>query len=260
MLHYLCRRSKVVNALNKMNRSFAKIYRNFILLAVFSIAMGALEGIVVIYLRQIYYPKGFDFPLALFSPQMFFIEWIREASTILMLVCIGIIAGENFCERLSYFLYAFAIWDISYYVWLKIFLNWPPSFLTWDILFLIPVPWVGPVLAPIICSLTMILIASSIVNLQQKGCTLTIKLSEYALAIVGAFIIFFTFIWDYSKIIIEEGFCSNFLTLAKNEHLRQIISQYKPTHYNWYLFALGETLILCALTLVVRRTKSSFHH
>ena len=243
-----------------MSKSFAKIRRNFILLTVFSIAMGALEGIVVIYLRQIYYPKGFDFPLVLFPPRMFFIEEIREASTILMLLCIGIIAGENFYERFSYFLYAFAVWDISYYAWLKIFLNWPPSLLTWDILFLIPVPWVGPVLAPIICSLTMILIAFSIVGLQQKGYTLTIRLSEYMLGIVGAFIIFLTFIWDYSKIIIEEGFRSNFLTLTKNEHLRQIISRYKLTHYNWYLFALGETLILCALALVVRRTKSSFHH
>lgn len=238
--------------------SFTKNYRTFILLGVFGIAMGFLEAIVVVYLRQIYYPQGFDFPLNLFSSKIFLIEWLREASTIIMLVIVGIIAGKNFLQKLSYFLYSFAIWDIFYYVALKLLLNWPSSFLTWDILFLIPVIWVGKVLAPIICSLTMILIAVSIVSLQKKGYKVKIKLYEWALLFSGAFIIFCTFIWDYSKIIIQQNFLSNFWTLADNEHFVQIISQYKPTNYNWYLFCIGEIFILCAITLIIKQTISTF--
>ncbi|HPB34523.1 MAG TPA: hypothetical protein PLW61_07150, partial [Caldisericia bacterium] len=214
-----------------MSRLFPKKYKTFIILAIFGIAMGFLEAIVVVYLREIYYPQGFEFPLNTFSPEMLSIEWIREISTIIMLITIGIIAGKNFLQKLSFFLYTFAIWDIFYYVALKLFLNWPPSLLTWDILFLIPVPWIGPVLAPIICSLTMILLGGSIVFLQEKGYIVKMKTSDWVLLFLGAFIIFCTFIWNYFRIIVQEELLSSFWTLANNEHLQEIISQYKPTYY-----------------------------
>lgn len=239
-----------------MSRLFPKTYKTFIVLTIFGIAMGFLEAIVVVYLRQIYYPQGFEFPLNTFSSEMLSIEWIREISTIIMLITIGIIAGKNFLQKLSFFLYTFAIWDIFYYVALKLFLNWPPSLLTWDILFLIPVPWIGPVLAPIICSLTMILLGGSIVFLQEKEYIVKIQLFDWVLLFLGAFIIFCTFIWDYFRIIIQEGLLSSFWTLANNKHLREIISQYKPTYYNWWLFAVGEILILFTLILIFKRSKS----
>ncbi len=66
--------------------------------------MGFLEGIVVIYLRELYYPQGFDFPLKLMSPELVRIEWIREISTLIMLAAVGIIAGRNNLQRLLYFL------------------------------------------------------------------------------------------------------------------------------------------------------------
>jgi len=243
-----------------MSRLFPKKYKTFIILAIFGIAMGFLEAIVVVYLREIYYPQGFEFPLNTFSPEMLSIEWIREISTIIMLITIGIIAGKNFLQKLSFFLYTFAIWDIFYYVALKLFLNWPPSLLTWDILFLIPVPWVGPVLAPIICSLTMILLGGSIVFLQEKGYIVKIQLFDWVLLFFGIFIIFCTFIWDYFRIIVQEDLLSSFWTLANNKHLQEIISQYKPTYYNWWLFAVGEILILFTLILIFRRSKSIIYN
>ena len=121
-----------------MKWSFVKSRRIFVLLGIFSLAMGILEAIVVVYLRAIYYPQGFEFPLSSISPQMLYVEFLREIATIIMLVTLAAIAGKNSLQKLSYFLYSFAIWDISYYVWLKRLLNWPPSFLTWDLLFLIP--------------------------------------------------------------------------------------------------------------------------
>ncbi|MBK6833902.1 MAG: hypothetical protein IPG89_06345 [Bacteroidetes bacterium] len=65
-----------------------------------------------------------------------------------MLVGAGIIAGKTRLTRFAYFIIAFAIWDIFYYVFLYVLLQWPESLFTWDILFLVPVPWTGPVIAP----------------------------------------------------------------------------------------------------------------
>jgi len=106
-------------------------------------------------------------------------EIFWEAATLIMLVGIGIIAGRNSSERFAWFLYSFAVWDIFYYVFLKLLLNWPESFMTWDILFLIPVTWVGPVIAPVIVSITMIAFALIILYSNQKSIPVTIKSSEW---------------------------------------------------------------------------------
>lgn len=240
----------------KTNRPFVKVYRNFYLLAVFAIAMGALEAIVVVYLRQLYYPLGFDFPLTFLSPQMLSVEWLREAATIVMLLFIGIIAGKNPLQRFAWFLYTFAIWDILYYVWLKVLLNWPSSFFTWDILFLIPVPWIGPVLAPIICSLTMILFSVMIIYFQERAYAFKIKPIEWALIVTGVIIILGTFMWDYSKIIIHDGLLSKFWIRTNDQQLLKNILNYQPTHYNWMVFLLGEILMLSVIALILRRVKS----
>ncbi len=178
--------------------------------------MGFLEAIVVVYLRELYYPNGFKFPLSNMPLKIFGIEWIREISTIIMLVVIGIIAGKNPLQKFAYFIFTFGVWDIFYYIALKIFLVWPSSFLTWDILFLIPITWIGPVLAPIICSLTMILLSIVIVHFNEKNYLLKINFKEWFLIILGTIIIFITFNRDFAKIIIENGFLSKLSSLPLN--------------------------------------------
>ena len=89
-------------------KDFDSSYRSrLVWLAVFAVAMGFLEGIVVIYLRELYYPQGFDFPLKLMSPELVSIEWIREITTLIMLAAVGIIAGRNNLQRLMYFMFTF---------------------------------------------------------------------------------------------------------------------------------------------------------
>jgi len=244
-------------AKKQTNVNFINIRKNIILITIFGIAMGFLETVVVIYLRQLYYPEGFMFPLKLMPLEVTIIEYIREISTLVMLCCIGAIAGTNFLEKFSYFLYCFGIWDIFYYIWLKVLINWPSSLLAWDILFLIPVVWVGPVLAPVICSITMIILAGCVLYFKGKGYSVSMTLHEWLLMLIGAFIIFCTFIWDYSKLIIKGGFISNILTLGTNEAFEQVISQFVPTYYNWYLFIVGEIFIICSLWLFCRRLKKS---
>ncbi|MHB1922742.1 MAG: hypothetical protein ACYCOO_10955, partial [Chitinophagaceae bacterium] len=138
-------------------------------LTLFSVAMGYLETTVVVYLRLIFYPHGFHFPLVALSGQVAGIEILRESATLVMLICIGGLVGKNALQRLGVFMYCFGVWDITYYIFLKLLLGWPSSWNTWDILFLIPVPWVGPVWAPCILSMTLIFFASLIAYFQLKG-------------------------------------------------------------------------------------------
>lgn len=227
-----------------MNKELKK---PLIFLTLFGIAMAFLETMIVFYLRKIYYPLGFNFPLKFMPEQIVSLEWIREIFTIVMILSIAVIAGKNFMQRFAAFLYLFAVWDIFYYVWLKAILDWPASFLTWDVLFLIPTGWLGPVLAPIILSLTMILFAACIVYLDKKA---KIKPREWFLLIAGSIIILLTFIWDYSAITIKAGFPSYL-------ELMRLIGQHTPIDYNWPLFIVGEALLLYAIWLFYKRTKKS---
>ena len=79
-----------------------KYRENFLNLSIFGIAMGFLEAIVVIYVRQLYYPEGFEFPLKMLPEKMILVEWIREISTIVMLVIVGVISGRTFEQKFSF--------------------------------------------------------------------------------------------------------------------------------------------------------------
>lgn len=242
-------------SIRPMNPASDTISRYYFLIGLFAIAMGALEAIVVVYLRQLYYPVGFDFPLTMLTSKMVSVEWLREAATIAMLIIIGMIAGRTSLQRFAWFLYCFAVWDIFYYIWLKLLLNWPASLLTWDILFLIPVPWVGPVLAPVVCSLTMILLAAIIIYLQKKDNSFRIKAIEWAMMIIGVIIILISFMWDYASIIIKDGLLSKFWVLTNDTHLLSNVLTFIPTNYSWESFIVGEFLILVSVVIVYRRVK-----
>lgn len=220
------------------------------LVTIFAIAMAFMEAVVVVYLRALYYPNGFNFPLRGFiESHVLLIEWVRELFTLVMLVCIGILVGKKFYDKLAYFMYSFAIWDIFYYVWLKVILDWPSSLFTWDILFLVPLPWIGPVLAPIIYSINMIIIALLIIHLQNKGYNFKKCLNNWILLILGSLIILYTFLYDYTKIIIKGNFLKDYFGLENNPEFQNIISHYIPINYNWSLFIIGEILIIISIYL-----------
>ena len=231
-----------------------KRYGNIFTLAIFAGAMGILEAAVVVYLRQIYYPSGFVFPMVPIPGRMFSVELIREAATIVMLACAGGLAGRTPLRKFAYFIFAFGAWDIVYYAGLKLFLGWPPSLLTWDVLFLIPVTWLGPVLAPVICALTMLLFSLCVVAPGEKGYEPKIGPAQWGLMSLGAVLIFCTFVWDYTKLIVQNGLSSVLFTPAGGESFRQVLSQYVPVHYNWWLFCLGEILILSGIASFFKRS------
>ena len=148
--------------------------RAILALVLFGAAFGYLEAAVVAYLRLLHEPArqrfhpgrstGELFPLLTLDqlrdagPQqttILRIEIGREAATILMLAAVALAVSNNAGEWLAAFALAFGVWDIAFYLFLRLLLGWPASLLTWDILFLIPLPWVGPVLAPVAVSAAM---------------------------------------------------------------------------------------------------------
>lgn len=135
---------------------------NFLLLAIFGIAMAHFEGVVVVYLRKalgMLDSESNKESLEKFPVRYLYIEMTREAATIVMLVVIAFLTGTGWIEKGIFFLWTFAFWDLFYYLSLYILIKWPPKLTTIDVLFLIPKPWIAPVWFPIgVSSLTILAI------------------------------------------------------------------------------------------------------
>lgn len=218
-------------------------------LTLFSIAMGYLETSVVVYVRELYYPDGFKFPLVPISHRIAVTEFWREVATIIMLAGIGILSGKNAAQRFVFFLYSFAIWDIFYYVFLYVLLAWPESLFTWDILFLIPVPWVGPVICPCLVSLAMIALMWSTIHWQVKGKSGKLSWKEGSALIMGSIIIITSFVWDYLEFVHAHPTGKSSFTLAHNKELFIEGATYIPTEFSWVMFWCGQVMLMGGVLL-----------
>ena len=138
-------------------------------MTVFFIAMAFLESAVVVYLRALYYPDGFELTLVPMDPLLVRTEVLRELATMIMLLAPAALVTRSALERFAWFCFGFGVWDIFYYVWLKVLLDWPASLDTPDLLFLIPVPWVGPVWAPCLISIGLIVLAILLLRRSALG-------------------------------------------------------------------------------------------
>src|ERR1035437_4366895 len=124
----------------------------------YAIAMAWVESAAVLYLRSMMgriEPYQAD-PLPLIGG-FALVELPRELATMVMLFAVGFLAGRTWRARIGYAAIAFGVWDIFYYIFLKMMCGWPHSLLDWDVLFLLPLPWWGPVLAPGLIALLLIL-------------------------------------------------------------------------------------------------------
>jgi hypothetical protein len=197
----------------------------------FAIAMAYLESTIVVYLRRLYYhDRGdFDFPLVIIDTPTLFLEVGREACTIIMLATVGIAAGRTRVGKFAFFLLLFGVWDIFYYIWLKVFLDWPPSLLTWDVLFLIPVPWVGPVLAPVLVAGTMLGMALVMLHLEARGPVLPAGKTVWLAQVVAALIIIVSFTIDVVPRLDAQG---------------TLLAQWVPTTYRWEMLLVGLVLAI----------------
>jgi hypothetical protein len=223
-----------------MRRAFAALF-------LFGISFGYVEAAVVVYLRALYDPLRARLhpersPHDLFplltprqladagpeNPRRLAIEIGREAATMVMLAAVALAVARNLQQWISALAIAFGVWDISFYAFLRLMVHWPESLRTWDILFLIPLPWVGPVWAPILVALSMIV--CGVASFRMGGVRLGAP--HWAGVFTGALVIIAAFVWDF----------------------RNTMSGGLPNPFNWWLFAAGEVIGLIAFVAAVRRS------
>ena len=191
--------------------------RRLFWLTVWGTAFGYIEASIVVYLRRIYYPDGFTFPAVLIDPEIAAVELIREVTTLIFLWAVSELTYRSFQCRLAVFMFLFGIWDITYYVFLKAALNWPASLIEWDILFLVPLPWVGPVWAPVAVSVAMIWAGTVILWRNEHGRPLELGRGFMLLEVAAGLAIIISFL--------IPG--------------RAVIHETVPQNFPWYLFMIG---------------------
>jgi hypothetical protein len=137
--------------------NIASTQKRWAVVVLYAMAMAWVEAAVVVYLRKLidHVDPYQSNPLPVIG-NLGMVELVREAATLVMLFAVGTLAGRNWRARLGYAAIAFGVWDIFYYVFLKLICGWPATCLDWDILFLLPLPWWGPVLAPMCIAALMI--------------------------------------------------------------------------------------------------------
>jgi hypothetical protein len=235
-----------------------KVGRLFASLLLFGVSFGFVEAAVVVYLRPHYeaihvryYPERREndfFPLLRLDQleaagslpaRLLIVELAREAATLVMLAAVGLAIGHNVRQWVAGFAMAFGIWDICYYLFLKLLLGWPDTLLAWDLLFLLPVPWVSPVLAPVVVSVSLIWAGALVFEREARGDPIGLGRADWFAILLGGSMIVTSFCWD----------------------CRHLMSSGMPREFNWLLFFVGEAVGLagfCHASWAKARTRSCF--
>lgn len=199
------------------------------MIVIYAMAMAWVESAAVFYLRwtidriEPYQPN----PLPVIGG-FASVELPREFATLVMLFAVGVLAGRTWRARCGYALVAFGVWDIFYYVFLKIICGWPHSLLDWDILFLLPMPWWGPVLSPVLISLLMISWGTCASQFEQTLAPAPSNWRVWLLNFSGVVLALYVFMVD---------------TIAASYHGLEAIRTMLPERFNWPLFGAALALM-----------------
>lgn len=215
----------------------------WLIVVLFAIAMAWVESAVVFYLRthidRIVPYQNYPLPIiGGFGP----VEFAREFATLVMLLTVGMLAGETWRKRIGYSAVAFGVWDIFYYVFLKVMCDWPRSLMDWDILFLIPLPWWGPVIAPMLIAMLMIVWGTIATQCERTPRQLLPSVGAWLLHLIGASLVLYVFMTDSLR---ASG--------KGIDALRHLL----PTYFNWPLFCIAFALMAAPVIreLILQRAK-----
>jgi len=198
--------------------------KRILVIILFAIVMAYLESAIVVYLRDLYGIVNLLEDTPTKPDKLTLIEIGRELATLVMLFSIGLITGKKLQDRIGNFLIAFGIWDIFYYVWLFVFIGWPTTIMEWDILFLIPLPWWGPVLAPVLIAISMTFWGCIMVLKSEKEIFIRFNKISLTGIVVGIFLMLYTFLeYSFDTFLLNKG-------------------SYKPSrdmNFNWIMFIIS---------------------
>jgi hypothetical protein len=123
-------------------------------------------------------------------------------------------------------------------VFLKVMCNWPHSLFDWDILFLLPLPWWGPVLAPVSIATLMILwgtlVSSWPIERARDGW------KPWALNFLGVAVALYLFMADSIRV-----------ASGGVDALRNVL----PQSFNWPLFCVALLLMATPILQILWRLR-----
>lgn len=201
----------------------------WVLVTIFAIAMAWVEAAVVYDLRLLVdrlEPYQAD-PLPI-SGALGSIELVREVATLVMLAAVGALAGATIRTRFAYTAIAFGIWDIFYYLSLKLMYGWPRTLFDWDVLFLLPLPWWGPVIAPVSIAVLMVVWGTLATATADGSTDAALEFRLWVAAGLGAALALYIFMSDALRAA-PYGY----------EAVRTVL----PTTFNWPLFVVAWALM-----------------
>lgn len=204
-------------------------FNRWLTVALFAVAMAWVESAVVFDLRthvnRIEPYQANPLPLiGRLGP----VELVREFATMIMLLTVGVLAGKTWQQRWGYAALAFGAWDIFYYVFLKVMCDWPHSLFDWDILFLLPLPWWGPVLAPMLIAALMISWGTLATQFEHSHPPALSNLHVWITTFLGMFLALYVFMTDAMRVA-DQGVA--------------VIRNVLPEHFNWPLFLVALLLM-----------------
>ncbi len=203
--------------------------------AAFAAGMAWVESAVVLYLRTLVNrlePHQPD-PLPI-AGRLGEVELVRELATLIMLLTVGVLAGQHWRQRLGFSAVAFGLWDILYYAFLRVMYGWPRSLGDWDILFLLPLPWWGPVWAPMAIAALMIVWGTlAIMDPGHPGTHPWSGLGAWVLGSAGILLALLVFMAD-ALAVASQGI----------DAIRRVL----PAHFRWAWFLTA--LVLMAIPVV----------
>ncbi len=219
-----------------------EIGKRFLWVSVYAIAMAFLEAVAVAYIRGLLHITADHVSLGAWARM----EIWREVATIVMLAAVGWMAGRNRLDRWSFGLFAFGLWDIWYYVWLRVLLGWPETLLDWDTLFLIPLRWWGPVLSPVLIAALICVTAVLAVVRTERGQRPQVTPARVGVVALGGLLALYVFMSDSLHALLQKR--PDWATL-------------RPGPFKWPLFLVALALMalpsLATVWPVAQNTKEA---
>ena len=223
-----------------MNR-ISPEHKRWFVVALYAVAMAWVEAAVVYDLRTLvgriepYQPNPLPIATGLGEAEL-----VREIATLVMLGTVGWLAGATWRSRAGYSLIAFGIWDIFYYVFLRIIAGWPRSLSDWDVLFLIPLPWWGPVWAPTTIAAMMIVFGTVVSQFGEADHAVWPGGFACGSGLMGVAISLYVFMADAIH------------AVDKSETaLRNLL----PASFHWPMFSIALLLLAVPIVAVCREVR-----
>lgn len=213
----------------------------WLVVVVFAIGMAWVEAASVYYLRvmvdRLDPYQANPLPMSGILEQ---VELVREAATLVMLLTIGMLAGRTGRTRLGYTAIAFGVWDIFYYVFLHLICDWPTSLFDWDVLFLLPLPWWGPVLAPVCIALLMIVWGTLVSQAVRSPARAVTSTRWWRWNWLGVALALYVFMADALRTV-PQGIAATRTVL--------------PTAFNWSVFVVALALMAAPVAHIAWRMR-----